>query len=449
MIRKVYKLIIKNEGYKPRFINHFKWVYITAVFCMSISCTTTIIDEQEKESNINPSYTSDSSKEQIIINAYPDTKGFVTFNVKAEQITINWGDGDTETLDAKGDETVLTHQFFNNKIQKITVKAKKMTECFFYGSGDLFTGFTELKFTDCLNLTLITASAQLLTAIDINNAPVLKKLKIAAALKSVDFINNLPALEKLQLTTDLESVSIKNQSLKEFNYWASDTQFKSDKLKYLDVSNCSALEILDCDRPKLSVLNIDGCTNLQTINCVGTSLSALDVSQCKKLKVLNCTANRLTSLNLTNNIALENLVCQQNYLSSIDLSNNKTLSYLHCAENQLTEISLDNNTALTYLNCANNRLNNLSVNNCLELILLTFSNNYLTYINLENNLNLTYINCKNNNISADEMNKIFLYLPKRSSKDNASILIGGNPEDETGTRNCNKSIAESKKWRVI
>jgi len=447
---------MKRIGYKnlrkgdEAAITGFKTTWMSIMCCLISSCTTTVInDGLDVGEELNTETPANPAEAQININAYPDRSGNITFNIKADKITIVWGDGDTEKLSPAGEETACTHRFFNNLVQNIKVKAENMTDVFFFGSGDEYTGFTELRFTNCLSLNSITASAKLLTVIEISDAPVLKKLKIAAALKSVDFINNLPALEKLQLTTDLESVTIKNRSLQEFNYWSSDTQFKSDKLKNLDVSGCPSLVQLSCDRPNLTSLNVSGCTSLQILTISGTKVALINVSTCKALTELNCTATQITSLDVSANTALEKLICSQNRLTSLNVSRNTALNYLLCSDNQLTELNVTSNKALTYLNCANNMLTALNLANCTALISLAFDSNRLSSISLANNTALLYVNCKNNNFTAAELNNLFLDLPKREISDNATITIGSNPPDESGTRSCDTSIASRKRWKVL
>jgi Leucine-rich repeat (LRR) protein len=63
----------------------------------------------------------------------------------------------------------------------------------------------------------------------------------------------------------------------------------------LDVSECTALESLNCSGNQLTVLDISGCTALESLNCSGNQLTVLDVSGCTALHELDCGSNQLTA----------------------------------------------------------------------------------------------------------------------------------------------------------
>ena len=51
----------------------------------------------------------------------------------------------------------------------------------------------------------------------------------------------------------------------------------STQLTSLDVSDCSALEYLNCDWSQLTGLNVSGCTALKELHCSGNQLTTLNI----------------------------------------------------------------------------------------------------------------------------------------------------------------------------
>ena len=73
-------------------------------------------------------------------------------------------------------------------------------------------------------------------------------------------------------------------------------------------------------------------------------------------------SNQLTALDVSNNTALTILHCNYNQLTVLDVSNNRVLTDLRCLGNQLTALDVSNNTALNTLRCQNNQLTATALN---------------------------------------------------------------------------------------
>lgn len=116
----------------------------------------------------------------------------------------------------------------------------------------------------------------------------------------------------------------------------------SNLITSIDVSNNTALFVLDVEN---------------------TQITSIDISNNTALTDLNLFNNQLTSVDVTNNTALKKLYLHRNQLTSIDVSNNPELTYLDCWENQLTSLDVSNNHELTYLACFSNQLTSLNVAN--------------------------------------------------------------------------------------
>ena len=97
----------------------------------------------------------------------------------------------------------------------------------------------------------------------------------------------------------------------------------------------------------------------------------------------------------------------------------KKITYFDCVWGGLTKLDVSKNTALT------------------ELILNV---NQLKSLDLSKNTALTYLDLKANQFTATALNNLFGTLHGKGG----TINIAYNP----GTDNCNKRIAEAKKWTV-
>jgi Leucine-rich repeat (LRR) protein len=113
------------------------------------------------------------------------------------------------------------------------------------------------------------------------------------------------------------------------------------QLTKLDVSGCTALQVLACSDNQLASLNVSGCTALQYLYCSGNQLTSLDVSSCTALQRLECYNNPLTSLDASGCTALKYLYCHDNQLTSLDVSSCTALHRLVCHNNQLTASALN------------------------------------------------------------------------------------------------------------
>ena len=157
-------------------------------------------------------------------------------------------------------------------------------------------------------------------------------------------------------------------------------------LTTLDVSGCTSLQTLNCRNHPLTTLDVSGCINLQNLiitdeGTIGTTvmcnLTSLDLSDCSALQTLNCRNNQLTDLDLSNCPALYELNCGGNRLTSLDLSNCPALYELNCGGNRLTTLDLSNCPDLYDLHCSSNQLTTLDVSFCPDLSTLYCGDNPL------------------------------------------------------------------------
>ena len=152
-----------------------------------------------------------------------------------------------------------------------------------------------------------------------------------------------------------------------------------NQLKTLNVAGCTSLEYLSCQYNQLTTLNVTGLTNLENLYCYRNQLTSLNVSGCTNLQNLDCESNQLTSLNVTGLTKLIELQCSGNKLTSLDASGLANLEWLHCVENQLTSLNVDGCTKLRRLGARDNQLTSLDISACTDMRNLNVTNNQLKF----------------------------------------------------------------------
>ena len=127
--------------------------------------------------------------------------------------------------------------------------------------------------------------------------------------------------------------------------------FNTKKLKSLDVSGMTSLELLDCAPSGVETLNVSGCTNLETLYCYYTDITSLNISTCTNLINLDCSYCLLTSLDVSSCKHLEELDCYENNISSLDLRGLENLSHLDVSANPVKNIYIGDSPALCEAYC--------------------------------------------------------------------------------------------------
>jgi len=174
-------------------------------------------------------------------------------------------------------------------------------------------------------------------------------------------------------------------------------------LTSLDVTNCTSLTELYCERNKLTALDLTKNTSLEVLTCYENQITALDLSKNEMLTMLNCTDNQINTLDVTKCTSLVGLLCNNNKLITIDLSALMVLKTLYCNDNQLTELILPESNVITALNCENNQLTSLNVSSFVNLGGFSCKNNKLKSLDVSKNMAMTYFICSENQLSLSEI----------------------------------------------
>lgn len=125
---------------------------------------------------------------------------------------------------------------------------------------------------------------------------------------------------------------------------------ENQKVTKLDVSTCSDLRVLKCDRNKLTSLgDITACRLVETIACAGNCFENLDLSRMQNLDQLYCNFN--TNLNtLSPNSGLRRLCASETALdvNNVYLPSIVQLNMRDCSN--ITTIDFDNRHSVLYAN---------------------------------------------------------------------------------------------------
>lgn len=174
----------------------------------------------------------------------------------------------------------------------------------------------------------------------------------------------------------------------------------------LDVSNCTALQRLECPHNQLTSINVSGCTSLKCLNCCYNQIFSLNTAGCSALEFVDLGANQLSSaafagmtklqylclaenqienLNMSGCSALIELRLSKTEIKNLTLTGCSSLQYLLCWRNQITNLDLSQNTALKHVNLsANMTLTGVTLGSQQNLEMLWVQNTNLTSINIQN-----------------------------------------------------------------
>lgn len=112
-------------------------------------------------------------------------------------------------------------------------------------------------------------------------------------------------------------------------------------LTALDVSDLTALQVLNCSTNQLAVLDLSGLLELTDVNCAGNQIASLNIASALGLQNLSCTTNLLTSLDVSGLSALEYLACDNNQLAVLNVAGLSSLLFLFLSTNNLNSVQVD------------------------------------------------------------------------------------------------------------
>ncbi len=184
-----------------------------------------------------------------------------------------------------------------------------------------------------------------------------------------------------------------------------DLALLNNALTAVNVSNNTALSLLDLSQNQLRSLNVSQNTKLTVLNVPRNNLKEIDVSQNTALINLNLSINQFQTIDISRNTALNDLFLIGNQLTAIDVSKNTALTQLDLSKNKLTALDVSQNIELKNIRLVSNQLTELDVSqntklfllhlyqNALikEVILANGNNDNLTDLDMTENPNLTCV----------------------------------------------------------
>ncbi|MDR2465980.1 MAG: Ig-like domain-containing protein [Prevotellaceae bacterium] len=391
---------------------------------------------------------------EIPVMTMTTTAGTIQIALGGRTATVDWGDGNSEAIDAGGFERWIEYTYSSSQSHTITITGSYIT--YFACWNNQLTSLDVSKNTELMRLR---CDGNQLTALDVSKNTALTQLYC--------YDNQLTALD-VSKNTALTALSCHNNQLTALdvskNTALTGLGCSYNQLTALDVSKNTELTKLYCYTNKLTALDVSKNTALTGLECPNNKLTALDVSKNTALTYLHCSDNQLTALDVSKSTSLTSLYCLNNKLTALDVSKNTALTYLHCNDNQLTALDVSKNTALTELSCGGNQLTALDVSKNIALTDLSCNDNPLTALDVSKNIALTKLNCMDNQLTALDMSKNTALIQLYCGDNNLSavalnamfetlhsniipntlkrIAIGGNP----GASGCDITIAGRKGW---
>lgn len=174
----------------------------------------------------------------------------------------------------------------------------------------------------------------------------------------------------------------------------------------IDLSGCTALAELHCQKNSLTGINVSDCPLLTSLLCTSNEITSLDVSGCSSLSTLSCGYNRLTQLDVSTNPGMHDLNLQHNRVTSLDISSCPWITSLNCAENNLTSLDVAGRSSLDYLFCYTNRITELDLTGCDQLHLVNCGSNILTRLNVNGCKRLDRLFCYDNRLDILDIHEL-------------------------------------------
>ncbi|MBO7495050.1 MAG: leucine-rich repeat domain-containing protein [Salinivirgaceae bacterium] len=214
----------------------------------------------------------------------------------------------------------------------------------------------------------------------------------------------------------------------------------------LDVSRQPYLETLICDEDwNLSSLDVINNPKLEKISCNSTALSSINVRNARELRYFSAEQTPLESLDIANNLKLEHLncYCDDSEITELDLSQHLKLKYLYFGGNEaLANTPVSHLTKLEYLDCTGVEYDNLDLSNMpnLETLFCSFCN--LTELDLSHNPKLKVLMCYNNSLTELNLSNNSR-LEKLDCEENQLTKLHLSSNSKISSLCCNKNqIAE-------
>ncbi len=272
----------------------------------------------------------------------------------------------------------------------------------------------------------------------------------------------------------------------------------NNNLENLDLSNNTALYIIDCYNNRLNVPAMEafvqslpkvyGRQGVLTVidnsnSNEGNSMTTAQANAARSKKwIVQCTQGEFEARVIIDEGSFPDAkfrawILQQSYgqdfiLTATEMDGIQTLyvndmqiadltgienftkvTILGCSQNQLTTLDVTRLTNLRQLNCAQNKLETLDLSQNTSLVFLNCSQNQLKQLDLSSNNKLNNVSCYSNMLKPIHMKDLFdLHLPDRTGNALEGTLRVLDCDDENegnDLTNVDITLATNKNWKVM
>ncbi|WP_437130198.1 cell wall-binding repeat-containing protein [Peptostreptococcus russellii] len=194
------------------------------------------------------------------------------------------------------------------------------------------------------------------------------------------------------------------------------------KIRKIDLSIDSSIDLSEIK----TVKGIEKLIFLEVLNCSYVEISDIDISNNKNLYDLDLSGTQVSNIDVSKNIKLSRLNLSNTKVSEIDISNNKNLWFLELSGTQISNIDVSKNTELEHLYIFNTKLSKLDVTHNPKLLRLSLSNTNISEIDTSKNPELFAFDIEETKVSrVDISNNKKLY----------EIYMTNTPIEEVDVRN--------------
>ncbi len=278
-----------------------------------------------------------------------------TLNRTAEDITVDWGDGNAVTYNPTAD---VLREFTGTLVgQTVTIKGGKDINTIICEGQDL----TAANVANATNLKSVYLSHNALTTLAVR--------ALGENLLDLDCSHN--ALRAISVTVsnnpNVETLNVSDNNLGSISGSSTSTNYVGTfaNLQYLNISNNqrikqavvssnNELDYLDCSGNQLTRLTLPANGRLTTIDAAGNQLTELDATPYSNLLQIDITGNDITTLDLSNTKVVKDVFAADNDITSASFTtraSRDTLNICDLRGNRIYFNSLPRNTSrVRYLN---------------------------------------------------------------------------------------------------
>lgn len=228
-----------------------------------------------------------------------------------------------------------------------------------------------------------------------------------ANVKGIEYFYQSESENGLKITISTSDLTVLNLSGMEMT----EVIAPGNKLKTLNLSDCTKLKKVDCSSNELTTLNLAGCSKLEDLTCFENKFETLNLSHARYLKNVDCSFNsRLEWLFLPDIISADPshkiyLNCSYTGIHTLDLRGNK-YSFINCSSSPVNGIETTGTFSVEFLDCSSTQLRAIDIQslpNPEVIKTLYFNSCNLTSFDFSEMTGLEHLACDNNQLTSIDL----------------------------------------------